>query len=594
METGFLNLSRRPRTLFGLSPWLIVGVSAVLGLTILFLSVRDAGRGRERLQNNLVDRASALIWALEAGTRAWFGFEGDRNILQVLVEETAKQPGVVYLAVIDADGKIIAHSDRSKIGGLAEKDAASSDNETETVHWRETSLAGESVFEVRRQFIPIVDRQDTEPMFHGRHHGGRGMGMMRRMRNMGGNPLPQGVVLVGLEQQAFREALADDFQSTILAAAAVAALGLGGFVSLFWAHNYRRSSRLLMNAQALASEVVTSLPLGLLTCDTAGRIGVVNEPALKMFGRTANETIGRSLGEMPELDWQRFVAELAGGGKILEREEELTSTSGKAVPIRLSASEIRDADGLLLGYIFIMADIGEVRRLQTEIRRNERLTALGNLAAGVAHEVRNPLSTIKGLATLLSGKFPPDSREGEAARTMILETNRLNNVVSELLEFARPGRTGNGAVGANDVIARALRLAEADIKANDVTVDFLPESGQPALRLDSERFTQALLNLFLNSVQAMPDGGVLRIRSRTDEAAGVFRIIIEDGGVGMTEDVRKAAFNPYFTTKANGTGLGLAIVSQIVEAHDGTITVKSSPGQGAVFTIRLPVRDDEK
>lgn len=244
-----------------------------------------------------------------------------------------------------------------------------------------------------------------------------------------------------------------------------------------------------------------------------------------------------------------------------------------------------NTDGQFLGHLFLLRDLGELRRLQEQVRRNERLTALGSLAAGVAHEIRNPLSSIKGFATYLSGKV--QGQDQEAARAMVQETDRLNRVVTELLEFARPARMQRKDVDVNQLVERALRLIRADTEAKGIRVVFTPDKALPHALLDAERLTQALLNLFLNAVQAMDPGGVLHITAVLEQ--GRIALRIADTGCGMPEDLLPGIFNPYFTTKTSGTGLGLAIVHRIIEAHGGEVKVESRVGQGTVFTLLLPV-----
>lgn len=292
-------------------------------------------------------------------------------------------------------------------------------------------------------------------------------------------------VLVGLDQLPFRQAMREDLYNSILTAAVVGTLGLAGIVSVYWAQSYRRSNRLLQDAQALALE------------------------------------------------------------------------------------------------------------LQSEVRRNERLSALGTLAAGVAHEIRNPLSTIKGLATYMAKKMPEGEREQNAARTMIQEINRLNNVVSELLGFARTSPAETAAADVGDAAARAIRLAGAEIRDKGIAVRFERDGSLPLARIKGERLTQAFLNLFLNAVQAMPRGGTLEVETLGRKGGDFLTVVVRDDGEGMTEEVRRTAFDPYFTTKPSGTGLGLSIVHQIIAGNGGEIHVESSPGAGSSFTIRLPVAREE-
>lgn len=583
METTFTGPKHRPRRLFGLSPWLVIGVSVILGLAIIYLAVRGAEREKDHMSQTLLGRAGALIWALEAGTRTWLGYRTDQNALQMLVEETARQPDMLYLAVVGFDGTIIAHSDPARVGTAVPKESIPDREGLVDLRWRVAEASDTAAFEVYRIFSPVREEHRTARRHNGHHD------MRPLAPGADATAYDQNFVIVGMEQSPFQEALRRDFQNSLISTLVVAALGLGGCISLFWAHNYRRSSYMLMNAQALASEVITNLPLGLVTGDADGRIEIVNKSAEKMLRTDAAELTGKPLAELSAFDCRSVVEELAHGGKVLERETELTVGADKSIPVRLSASQIRNAVDNVIGHVFIFGDIEEVRRLQTQVQRNERLTALGNLAAGVAHEVRNPLSTIKGLATFIARKLPADAPEEAAAKTMIVEVNRLNTVVSELLEFARPNTVkGSAKADMNEVIDRALRLADADIREGNVDVVFHPDKTLPPVRANAERLAQALLNLFLNAVQAMPQGGVIRVDAHMQPGAECIDVIVADNGQGMTEEVRKAIFDPYFTTKPSGTGLGLAIVHQIAEGHGGSVSVRSKPGEGTAFTIRIP------
>lgn len=628
--------SKTPRSLFrrlspGLSPWLILGMAAILGLAIAALSVKNAQRERGYMTQNMTDRAEALIWALEAGTRTWMGMHtGNTRLLQALVEETAKQPGIVFMAVADNDGVILAHSDPSRIGDTLEKPP--SEEAAGTPAWRVREWNGKKVFEVFRSFVPLRaghhfpgrrrDWSDWRPKGRKPHRDHADMeprdsmgmgprdrtGMRPRERmdmwphdQMGMRPrdsdeappvLPD-TVFVGLDRQPFEDALAQDFKNSVFSAGLVAAMGLAGVISLFWAHNYRRSRRMLRDSQAMAAEVVTNMPLGLLTGDPAGKAAMVNDTALALLGIRREDALGTPLSQLPGLDWGLLVNELAGKEKIIERDATLHAPGARPASVSLSAAAMRNNDGVFLGNLFILRDTTEIKRLQAEARRNERLAGLGKLASGVAHEIRNPLSTIKGVATYLAKRTQPGGREEEAANTMVAEVDRLNRVVSELLDFARPAAITLSETNPREVVDRALRLAEADIRAKSITVHVEAEPDFPTVFISPERLTQALLNLFLNAVQAMEPGGELRVAIRRQPETGAFSLTVGDTGKGIAEADQASIFTPYFTTKPSGTGLGLAIVHQIVEGHGGSIRVDSAPGAGAEFTITLPLQGKE-
>jgi two-component system sensor histidine kinase HydH len=361
---------------------------------------------------------------------------------------------------------------------------------------------------------------------------------------------------------------------------------------LFWAHSHRESRRKLKDTQALAAEVVTSLPLGLITSDTAGNLGMSNATALAMFQTTREAVRGKTVREIQGLDWDSIIASLSGNNKVFEREMSLMPLGSNPLPVSVSASEIRGDDGLFLGHLFILRDVTEIKRLQMEAQKNERLMTLGNLAAGVAHEIRNPLSSIKGLATYIAKKIHSDGPEVEAAKAMVLEVDRLNRVVSELLQFAKPGVVKVAAANIDEVVTRALRLSDVDLKAGGINVDYAPNPDLPPVFVNVDRLTQALLNLFLNAVQAMKSGGELRVRVEK-RPENDFAIIVSDTGKGIPPDALASIFTPYFTTKPSGTGLGLAIVHQIIEGHGGKISVVSEPGHGTTFTLLIPLRPQE-
>jgi two-component system sensor histidine kinase HydH len=275
------------------------------------------------------------------------------------------------------------------------------------------------------------------------------------------------------------------------------------------------------------------------------------------------------------------------GESISEREMECEFTEDKIVPVSVSASKIINEEGQFVGQVLIIRDLGEVRRLQGEIRRKEKLAAIGGLAAGVAHEIRNPLSSIKGIATYFKNKFDENSDDEEMAGVMIEEVERLNRVISELLEFARPTDLKPKATNVTSLIEHSVRLIEKEASTKNIKIK-LDLSHQPlSAEIDSDRFSQCLLNLYINSLQAMEKDGQLSIKnSLTDD--NLIAIEIRDTGSGIKAENLNKIFDPYYTTKTKGTGLGLAIVHKIIEAHNGNIRVRSVPGQGTTFIIGIP------
>lgn len=224
---------------------------------------------------------------------------------------------------------------------------------------------------------------------------------------------------------------------------------------------------------------------------------------------------------------------------------------------------------------------------EEQLRQADRLSALGELSAGMAHEIRNPLGSIKGAAEILKDDYGPDAPQHEFIEILLKETDRLNKIVQEFLGFARPKPPELREEDINELLESVLALTAQPARKAGVSVEKRLDLNLGKWNLDAGLLKQAFLNLVLNAIQAMPEGGTLTVVSaRRDE---LIEVKIVDTGMGISTDNRKKLFSPFFTTKKDGTGLGLAITYRIIQNHRGTIDVVSEPGKGATFTITIPV-----
>ncbi len=574
------------------SPWIILGSTVILFIVVAVLAFQNTRRERRYMPQLLSTKGVALIRAVEAGARTgMMGMRWGGRHIQRLLEETAQLPDVTYMAVIDQNGLAVAHSDASKIDQPFDPNrkiiqpGSEEHDDWEVV----TQLDGSRIFEVRRPFRPIPPKS---------HHR---FGRMQRMTPHHTNTMTvpdaddwfspekeqELLIVVGLDITPFEEAIRSDIQTTVVLSVLMILLGFGGFVSLFWMHSYRAARQSLQDTSRFAGEVVSHLPVGLIATDNLGRVKFFNSAAEKITS-ISRIRIERQKPErlLPQglCDLQ---AELDRREVIAEREMECLFGDGKRVPISVSAAAIANEDGQFLGQVLILRDLSELRQLQAEVRRQEKLAAMGGLAAGVAHEVRNPLSSIKALATFFAGQFDEGSESNEAAKVMVQEVDRLNRVITELLEFSRPTDLKKAVTDVGGLISRSVQLIQQDAanKHIEIKVD-IADNLCPAW-IDPDRITQCLLNLCLNAIQAMEDGGTLTVTGNSGEK-GDFHLIVEDTGIGIPSGQIGKIFDPYYTTKSKGTGLGLAIVHKIIEAHGGKITVTSQHNQGTSVTLTLP------
>ncbi len=228
-----------------------------------------------------------------------------------------------------------------------------------------------------------------------------------------------------------------------------------------------------------------------------------------------------------------------------------------------------------------------LREAEAQVRRAERLAAIGQLTAGLAHELRNPLGTIKASADMLERNLPAgDAIAQELAGYISSEVDRTNSLVSRFLDFARPLEIRRARADLNDVVAAAIAAARRDASQSGVAMDFRPSAKSIVFPIDAELMERVFFNLILNAIQASPDGGTVKVETDASDADAC--VAVTDRGHGIAPDQRESIFNPFFTTKASGTGLGLAIVAKIVGEHRGKIDVESKPGEGSTFRVCLP------
>ena len=576
------------------SPWIIVGSVLILLITIVVLAVQNYNREKQYMSRILSEKGAALIKAVEAGARTGImGMMWGGQQIQMLIEETALLQDVLYITVINKEGVVLASNDRGLIGiKLSHKPYLNELDPSGKINWKIIDTANQQLsFEVYRYFKPISN-QDTWMNDRMCQMMSR-RGMMKDQSNdwcfPSGKAENEHIILVGLDPKPFEDARREDIRNTLIISGVLIILGLAGFISMFWMQSYRSAKKSLQDTSAIADEVVTSLPVGLIATDKDGKIAFYNSAAERITGLDLSKARGVDPDNILPSHFCGLKEALDRGESISEKEMVCEFTKDKIVPVSVSASKIINEEGQFVGQVLILRDLGEVRNLQDEIRRKEKLAAIGGLAAGVAHEIRNPLSSIKGIASYFKSKFDEDSDDKKAAGVMIQEVDRLNRVISELLEFARPKELKLKQTDINELLEHSVRLIQKEASNKDIAIKLNLSQQQLVAEIDSDRFSQCLLNLYLNALQAMDTGGRLTIENSITEGNSI-NIEIKDTGSGIkTEDLNKI-FDPYFTTKVKGTGLGLAIVHKIIEAHKGQVKVRSVSGQGTAFTIVMPAK----
>ncbi len=581
----------RPGFRLGAPPWILLGAVLILAPIFVFWAAENIRRQQEMTTLLLLEKGAALIRSFEAGARTgmrgMMGMEGNAFKLQHLLAETAQQPDVIYLIVTDDKGVILAHSDLERIG--ENYDAAKGLNKVPNhgrPAWRRNlGPEGEPVFEVFR-------RLTTGPApagfsRHGMMHGSPGRG---RIPWDGSDRFSEsGIIFVGLDLSTLEKIRKEEARHTVVMAVILLLIGFAGLYSLFLVHAYRTARTSLGRVQAFSDHVVRNMPIGLVALDQEERVATFNRTAAGVLGMAESEALGRPAAEVLPPALEVLFNSAPKNGHVLEQELECTTSDGRNVPLAASVSTLKGSDGDSEGSLLLFRDLTEVRTLRREVERGRRLATVGRLAAGVAHEIRNPLSSIKGFATYFKERYRDVDEDRRTAEIMIQEVDRLNRVIGQLLEFARPMAVDKKPVRVDAIVRHALKMVESQAEAQGVSTQAITPGGKTTVPMDADRMGQVLLNLLLNGLEAMPGGGTLSVTTEMDEPGGKALFTVRDTGGGIPQSDLTHVFDPYFTTKSSGTGLGLAIVHKIVESHGGEVHLESEEGKGTVVTVLLPL-----
>jgi PAS domain S-box-containing protein len=351
----------------------------------------------------------------------------------------------------------------------------------------------------------------------------------------------------------------------------------------------------VVNMKDYSEEILQSMVNGVLTVDTKSRIVTFNQMAEKVTGRGAADVLGKICEEI----WGKRGAipkvienTLKRGRGLVNFEAGIASPKRGLVPVSFSSTILRNHQKKKIGALLTIQDLSEVKMLEEKVRRADKLAALATMAAGMAHEIKNPLSSMKILSQLLPQKFEDPEYRNKIREIIPREIDRIDRIVESLLGFARSTALNFEKMDIKEILEDNLKYYEDKAKAADVKIirNYEP---LPEIEVDKGQLSQVFSNLILNAIQAMSGGGELEVAiipgKKIDDILQNVKIRFSDTGHGISEDMAKKLFDPFFTTKYGGTGLGLTISHSIVDGHKGYIDVESKVGKGTVFTVTLPV-----
>lgn len=605
----------RKQRLARVSPWVLAAACGLLAVIIAVFAVNNYRRDKVLMTDILLEKGVTLIRFVASSARSsiYSSIRSGQDVaslwtnnVQRVFEHASGHPGVRFLGLVDSEGVILANSvPESRLRKVPDETRdflraiEGAEDNTITFSYRISKEDKGTFFQVAAFFTPVGDRFIKRLGPVGSQQGERSE-IVRKMMRLHGTDLQwmhriEGLarqkyaIIVELDMKQYKQRLQRQKLEIIILSIVLLLVGFGGWLSILTLEGLKGSQSRLRRVEAFRDILISSLPVGLIAIDSKGQIILYNRFSQDLTGISEKFALGNNsliFNDIPEIK-EAFEGSSVRAGFDFQKEVQLVTESGVCHTVQLNRMAIIDRDGTFVGTLLMIQDLSQVKNLEEDLRRSERLAALGKMAAGVAHELRNPLSSIKGLALVLRSKSCNENHDREAADILVQEVERLNRSISELLDYARPQKLQKNKVDIQKLLKKAVSLLSMDAEASGVQMvtDF-PEV-LPMLNADEDKLNQVFLNLFLNSIQAMTGGGTLTVSTeKTDEES--IKVVVTDTGCGISAENISRVFDPYFTTKPEGTGLGMAMSAKIVEEHGGSITFESEEGKGASVIVEIP------
>ena len=410
-------------------------------------------------------------------------------------------------------------------------------------------------------------------------------------------PIRNSYLVVGVNLEGYYNRLSQTRRRIILNYSIIMTLVLFGIYVIFKLQETYIVKKTLNEMKDYTAKLLETMDNAVISVDDKGKIKTFNRKSEEIFGKKREEVLNKDCQEVLNLNinekslFKKCLLEK----KNIAREIILDEKGLKKKILDINTSFLTDESGEITGVVAVIRDVTEIKDLNEEVARHKRLAALGKLSAGIAHEIRNPLSSIRGLAQFVYNSFSRTDERKEDLKTIIQEVDRLNKLVVQVLDFAKLKKPNLTKFSLNDLIRNIAELFKLEIKNKQIkfNLELSPDISQ--IQADEDQVRQILMNVIINAIQAIPKKGEIKIITEKALLRGesAIKLIIKDSGVGIPEKDFNQIFDPFFSTKEKGSGLGLSIVYKLTEAHQGEIKVESKEGEGTKFVIFLPQKGGE-
>ncbi|MEP6901420.1 MAG: ATP-binding protein, partial [Actinomycetota bacterium] len=358
----------------------------------------------------------------------------------------------------------------------------------------------------------------------------------------------------------------------------------------------KETTKTLANLRVLHERIIESIRSGLITTDLEGNIYTFNAAAAEITGYKSELMIGKAIAALfgnIEKSMTLTLETTESGEQPPRFEADLITPEGFAVRVGYGISPLFSEEGETTGLIVTFQDLTEIRTMEESVRRKDRMAAVGRVAAGLAHEIRNPLGAMRGAIQVLESQTAPETSQAKLMEIILRESDRLNKIITNFLSYARPRVSNFSEIDVREAIGDTIMLLKhsPDVKENHKLETEMPDL-PVMLAADPTQLKQIFWNLARNALFAMPDGGTLQVKTEKITSNRV-RIVFSDTGCGMSPEQVERLFEPFSDSTTGGTGLGLSIVYQIIRDHNGTINVRSRENEGTAITIEFPTEFDK-